>query len=98
MIGLASAWAMEYRRRPKEYRRKVNAATRCSGVRPHIRLDLAWPDSSDLIVLPSLDKHNTSATMIPGQSRSKIHDKADRLNLLRDDRAMRLQKSFPLLI
>ena len=29
MAGLASAWAMA-RRRPKEYRRKVDAATRCS--------------------------------------------------------------------
>ena len=28
MTGLASAWAMD-RRRPKEYRRKVDAATRC---------------------------------------------------------------------
>ena len=34
MASLASAWAMA-RRRPKEYRRKVDAATRCSGVRPH---------------------------------------------------------------
>ena len=34
MTGLASAWAMA-RRRPKEYRRKVDAATRCSGVCPH---------------------------------------------------------------
>ena len=33
MTGLASAWAMA-RRRPKEYRRKVDAATRCSGVYP----------------------------------------------------------------
>ena len=33
MAGLASAWAMA-RRRPNEYRRKVDAATRCSGVRP----------------------------------------------------------------
>ena len=31
---LASAWAMA-RWRPKEYRRKVDAATRYSGVRPH---------------------------------------------------------------
>ena len=38
MAGLASAWAMA-RRRPKEYRRKVDAATRCSGVCPH-----TWPD------------------------------------------------------
>ena len=39
MTGLASAWAMA-RRRPKEYRRKVDAATRCSGVpSPH----LTWP-------------------------------------------------------
>ena len=28
------AWALA-RRRPKEYRRKVDAATRCSGVCPH---------------------------------------------------------------
>ena len=34
MTGLASAWAMA-RRRTKEYRRKVDAATRCSGVCPH---------------------------------------------------------------
>ena len=33
MTGLASAWAMA-RRRPSEYRRKVDAATRCSGVCP----------------------------------------------------------------
>ena len=32
MTELASAWAMA-RRRPEEYRRKVDAATRCSGVR-----------------------------------------------------------------
>ena len=31
MTGLASAWTMA-RRRPREYRRKVDAATRCSGV------------------------------------------------------------------
>ena len=30
MTGLASAWAMA-RRRQKHYRRKVDAATRCSG-------------------------------------------------------------------
>ena len=34
MAGLASAWAMA-RRRPKDYRRKLDAATRCSVVRPH---------------------------------------------------------------
>ena len=34
MAGLASAWTMA-RRRPKEYRRKVDAATRCSCVCPH---------------------------------------------------------------
>ena len=34
VAGLASAWAMP-RRRPKEYRRKVDAATRCSGVCLH---------------------------------------------------------------
>ena len=34
MTGLASDWAMA-RRRPMEYRRKVDAATRCSGVCPH---------------------------------------------------------------
>ena len=34
MTGLASAWAMA-RRRTKEYRHKVDAATRCSGVCPH---------------------------------------------------------------
>ena len=34
MTDLASAWAMA-RRRTKEYRRKVEAATRCSGVCPH---------------------------------------------------------------
>ena len=35
--GLASAWAMA-RRRPKEYRHKVDAATRYSSVYPH-----TWP-------------------------------------------------------
>ena len=34
MAGLACAWAMD-RRRPKEYRRQVDTATRCSGVCPH---------------------------------------------------------------
>ena len=34
MAGLASAWAMA-KRRPKEYRLKVDAATRCSAVCPH---------------------------------------------------------------
>ena len=34
MAGLASAWAIA-RRSPREYRRKVDAATRCSGVCPH---------------------------------------------------------------
>ena len=34
LAGLALAWAMA-RRRPREYRRKVDAATRCSGVCPH---------------------------------------------------------------
>ena len=34
MTGLASAWVMA-RRRPREYRRKVDAATHCSGVSPH---------------------------------------------------------------
>ena len=34
MTGLASAWAMA-RRRTREYRRKVDAAARCSGVCPH---------------------------------------------------------------
>ena len=38
MAALASAWAMA-RRRPREYRRKVDAATRCSGVCSHIRPD-----------------------------------------------------------
>ena len=39
MADLASAWAMT-RRRPREYRRKVDEATRCSGVCPHTRPDL----------------------------------------------------------
>ena len=34
IAGLASAWAMA-RRKPKEYRRKVDAAMHCSGVCPH---------------------------------------------------------------
>ena len=33
MTGLASAWTMA-RRRPWEYRRKVDVAMRCSGVSP----------------------------------------------------------------
>ena len=37
MAGLASGWAMATRRssRQKEYRRKVDAATRCTGICPH---------------------------------------------------------------
>ena len=38
MAGLASAWAMA-RRRPKEYCRKVDVASRFSGVCPHISPD-----------------------------------------------------------
>ena len=34
MAGLASGWAMA-RRKPKEYRRMVDAGTCCSGVCPH---------------------------------------------------------------
>ena len=34
LAGLASAWAMA-RRKPREYRRKVDAATRRSAVGPH---------------------------------------------------------------
>ena len=34
MVGLASAWAIA-RRRSKEYRPTVDAATRCYGVCPH---------------------------------------------------------------
>ena len=34
LADLASVWAMA-RRRPKEYRHKVDAATRCSDVCPH---------------------------------------------------------------
>ena len=39
LVGLASAWAMAGRR-PKEYRRKVDAATLCFGVCPHTCPDL----------------------------------------------------------
>ena len=39
MAGLASAWAM-VRRRPKEYRRKVDAVTRCPGIHPQTCPDL----------------------------------------------------------
>ena len=35
MAGLASAFAM-VRRRPKEYRHKVDAGMRCSGVSPYL--------------------------------------------------------------
>ena len=34
MTVLASAWTMA-RQRPRKYRRKVDAVTRCSDVRPH---------------------------------------------------------------
>ena len=44
MAGLASVWVM-VRRRPKEYRRKVDAATRCSGVCPH-----TWPVRPDKLM------------------------------------------------
>ena len=43
MTGLVSAWAMA-RRRLKEYRHKVDAATRCSRVCPHTCPDLTWLD------------------------------------------------------
>ena len=43
LTGLASAWAMD-RRRPKEYRHKVDAATRCSRVCPHTCPNLTWLD------------------------------------------------------
>ena len=39
MAGLTSVWAMA-RRRPKEHRRKVDAATRCFGVCLHTWFDL----------------------------------------------------------
>ena len=39
MTNMASAWAVA-RRWPKEYRHKVDAATRCSGVCPHTLSDL----------------------------------------------------------
>ena len=43
MAGLVSAWAMA-RRRPSENRRKVDAATRCSGVRlEHYRVPNRTP-------------------------------------------------------
>ena len=51
MAGLASAWAMA-RRRPKEYRRKVDAATRCSGVCPH-----TWPDLPSTLNFPTNNPH-----------------------------------------
>ena len=40
MAGLASAWAIA-RRRPEEYRRKVDTATRCSCVNPIPDLNLS---------------------------------------------------------
>ena len=56
LTSLVSAWAMDRRRsnwriwtwrtwrlKPKEYRRKVDAATRCSGVCPH-----TWPSDLNL--------------------------------------------------
>ena len=39
VAGLEAVWAMA-RRRPKEYRRKLDATMRCSGVCPHTRPDL----------------------------------------------------------
>ena len=39
MTGRTSAWAMATRR-PRKFRRKVDAATRCAGVCPHTRPDL----------------------------------------------------------
>ena len=56
MAGLASVWTMA-RQRTKEYRRKVDAATRCSGCpdRPppdatmkRVDAPSAWPSPSDL--------------------------------------------------
>ena len=46
MMGLASAWAMvRHQMRPKQYRRKLNAGTRCSGV---CSSQLTWPSQTDL--------------------------------------------------
>ena len=50
MEGLASACAMA-RRRPRDYRRKVDAATRCSGICPN-----TWPDLIATESLPALHK------------------------------------------
>ena len=52
---LSSAWAMA-RRRPEEYRRKVDAATHCSGVRPHTWPDLTWLMRGGLSILERLMK------------------------------------------
>ena len=55
MTGLASVWAMA-RRRPKEYRHKVDAATRCPGVCPHTRLDLTGSHEITIIYNPDYNR------------------------------------------
>ena len=47
-IDLAFACTMA-RRRPKVYRGKVDAATRCSGVCPHIRESRGWSKTAECI-------------------------------------------------
>ena len=85
MAGLASAWTMA-RRRPKEYRRKLDATTRCSGECPHTCTDLTYmtfqagePEQQDkLINLSSL-----SYTERPrGMPWTHHFDSVDRSNLI----------------
>ena len=64
MTGLASAWAMA-RRRSKEYRRKVDAATRCSGVCPHTCPELCTCGASFSLGKVALATGAFSATRAP---------------------------------
>ena len=71
MAGLASAWAMT-RRSPKEYRRKVDAATRCSVYAP-IWLDLSFKNIlfvNDKTLLPN-SKSPNSFTSARGRLRRR---------------------------
>ena len=68
-------------RRPKEYRRKADAATRCSGVCPHTWPDLSWPVLTWLSVLapPTMYSSPTGAN-----ERSTFLLRWPKLELLRD--------------
>ena len=69
IAGLASAWAMA-RRRPKEYRRQVDAATCCSGVCLHI-----LPEVQYILSLQDSLKVISTAMADSSVNGAKVYDK-----------------------